>query len=73
MAEARGEQGNVIPGQALDVGHARSVGSGILNRRLQSVLGGWERPVDGVEGDKVRWYRHTRRLTVRRDDIDGLQ
>src|SRR6266852_1114486 len=44
----------------------RGVGSGI-----PYVPGGWKRPVDGVGGVLVQGVRHTRRLAVRRDNIDA--
>ncbi len=73
MREARFWKRNVIPGQTLDVGHAWSVGSGIPDRRLISVIRTWKSRLDGVESVLVQGVRHTCRLTVRRDNIDGLQ
>ncbi len=73
MREARFGQRNVILGQALDVGLTWSVGSGIPDRRLISVIRTWKSRLDGVESVLVQGVRHTCRLTVRRDNIDGLQ
>jgi hypothetical protein len=73
MREARFGQRNIILGQALDVGHAWSIGSRIPDRRLISVPRRWKRRFDGIERVLVQGVRHTGRLTVRRDNIDGLQ
>jgi len=59
MREARFEQGNIILGQALDVGHVWSVGSGIPNRRPIRVPRRWKRRIDGVESVLVQGVRHT--------------
>jgi hypothetical protein len=64
---------NLVPGQALDVGHAWSVGRRIPDRRLIGVPRRWERRVDGVESVPIKRVWHACRLTVRRDNIDGLQ
>jgi len=72
MREARFGQRNIVPGQALDVGHVWSSGRGIPDRRLISVERRWKRRVDGIESVLVQRVRHTCRLTVRRDNIDGL-
>jgi hypothetical protein len=73
MREARVGRGNVIPGEALDVGHVWSVGSRISDRCLIRIPRRWKRPVGGVEGVLVQGVRHTRRPSVRRDYIYCLQ
>jgi hypothetical protein len=59
MSEARIGQRNIIPGQALDVGHVWSVWSGISDRRLNGVPRRWKRWVDGVESVLVQGVWHT--------------
>lgn len=58
MRDARFGKRNIILGQALDVGHAWSIGSGIPDRRLITVPGRWKRRVDGVESVLIQGVRH---------------
>ena len=43
------------------------------DRCLPILVGGWKRAVDGVEGVLIQRVRHGGRVTVRRNDVDGLQ
>ena len=73
MREARFKQRNFIPGQALDVGDTWNVTRGVPDCRPISVPRGWKSRLDRVESVLVQGVWHTCRLTVRRDNIDGLQ